>query len=166
MLSRVYFSALKGDVKVESLLHLLEAHNFSNNRMCMLDVLLSHWLSEEKLLDNYQDSVEMLHLHSLVAWMLVTGNESDPKLKWDFIRKTLQCSTNVTAALTAAIMIRGICISSSSISNHRAEPSNIDTFSCLSANQKQDMEYAAKVVHIVLLNIICLLHCRLIVSNK
>ena len=65
----------------------------------------------------------MLHLHSLVSWMLETprksheveadqkGDEDEVKSKWEFARKTLQCSRNVTSALTAAIMIRGICIS-------------------------------------------------------
>ena len=72
----------------------------------------------------------MLHLHSLVNWLVKADDaiitsyndvteesilnavkEKTYKAPWEFIRQTLQCTPNVTSALTAAIMIRGICIS-------------------------------------------------------
>ena len=81
----------------------------------------------------------MLHLHSLVNWLVYSDYVIEsavteenisaavknlPKSPWEFIRQTLQCTPNVTAALTAAIMIRGICISK--LTNQDAANKKVD----------------------------------------
>ncbi|XP_075245962.1 rab3 GTPase-activating protein non-catalytic subunit-like isoform X2 [Convolutriloba macropyga] len=118
--SFLYFPVLKGEVNSDRLIEVFSEHGLDKERSSsLLDVLLCHWLSEHKSIEaNYQDSVEMLHLHSLVNWMLLINDDNEAESQshlrsdsWQFVRSALQSTLNVSAALSAAIMLRGICIS-------------------------------------------------------